>query len=204
MLLLLLLFLPGHVPLDFNWILFIFGHISGTATGDGSRNATRHTMTNVDIQMTPLGAEDAGGARTEQEAGQREPLVGLLSKPSKLPCPDPTESDTRKWHSNRLLAMSLDACGRLQSWMGEKSKPFELFELPDLQLLPQSPPPLNATGSRCLKCLRDFVNVSFFPLSFLLASYAFPIEWSEKCVRHLSADAMRVRMEKTNISGTVG
>lgn len=36
---------------------------------------------------------------------------------------------------------------------------------------------------------------------------AFPIEWSEKCVRHLSAmrcDACSNREEKTNISGTVG
>lgn len=36
---------------------------------------------------------------------------------------------------------------------------------------------------------------------------AFPIEWSEKCVRHLSAmrcDACSNREEKANISGTVG
>jgi len=61
-----------HVPLDFNWILFIFGHISGLATGDGSRNATRHTMTNVDIQMTLLGEEDAG----IEEGKERQ--VGVL------------------------------------------------------------------------------------------------------------------------------
>lgn len=69
----------SHVSLDFNWILFIFGHNSGPATGDGSRNATRHTMTNVDIQMTPLGAEDAGSGRWGVESG-RPPLVALLSQ----------------------------------------------------------------------------------------------------------------------------
>lgn len=101
------------------------------------------------------------GRKAEEEEVRREvgdchllDFCQSLARSCKQPWPDPTPSDTRNWHSNRLLAMSLDACGRLQSWMGEKSKPFELFELfelPDLQLLPQSP--LKATASRCLKCL---------------------------------------------------
>jgi len=74
----------------------------------------------------------------------------------------PLASDTRNWHSNRLLAMFLRGiCGllgrvrKVSRWMA---------------LLLGSPIPSSTlfcdllhstqTGSRCLKCLRDFVNVS--------------------------------------------
>lgn len=166
----LLLFLPGHVPLDFNWILFIFGHISGTATGDGSRNATRHTMTNVDIQMTPLGAEDAGRAgrgkqargnhlldfcqslaRSHSHSQSRVPIRQRATPASGIPIDCwpcrwmPVVGSSRGW-VRKVNRLSCSSCSCYSP-----------------------PPPLNATGSRCLKCLRDFVNVSSFYPSFLLS-----------------------------------
>lgn len=139
----------------------------------------------------------AEAAEREEKRSRRLPLVGLLSKPCpklpscKQPWPDPTPSDTRNWHSNRLLAMSLDACGRLQSWMGEKSKPFELFARPAaaasiLNLLSMQLP---ADASNVCEAL------STNKLHLLPPQPALPIEWSEECVRHLSADAMRCVFE---------
>lgn len=113
------------------------------------RNAARHTMTNVDIQMAPLGASGTGSAGFLHYTGSWisgfvTRIVGELSRPS----------NTRNWHSNRFWPCS--SAGRHGLVRKISLWTVLLLESPILYDLLYS----TQTGSRCLNCLRNFVKAS--------------------------------------------